>query len=115
MYSIPQMLQGAFDFKGEGYSEITFLGENLRYVVPEGKRAQAVYLRAGNSCNEMVAVVLLRNGTPMRYFPIGAKGTSHVALAVVEDLQSGDVVDVCASAPLASSGTIIIDFGLVQI
>ena len=115
MYSVPKMLQGSFDFVGKGYSEYLSLSAELSYTVPSGKRAQAVYLRAGNSCDEMVAIVLLRNGVPMRYFPIGAKGTSHVALAVVEDLQSGDTVEVCACAPLSVSGTMIVDMGLVEI
>jgi assimilatory nitrate reductase catalytic subunit len=33
---------------------------------------QARYFRGGNSTEEMITIVLMRDGKPMRYFPIGA-------------------------------------------
>ena len=45
---------------------------------PPDKRAQTLYFRGGNSSAEMIYVVLMRDGKPMRYFPIGAKAATHV-------------------------------------
>jgi len=112
--SKPKFLQGAFSFTGTGYTTPTSLS-GLSYVVPSDKRCQAIYLRAGNSCSEMVALVLLRDGKPMRYFPVGAKADSHVALAVVEDLEPDERLEVVLAAPEGTSGTIVLDLGLMEI
>ena len=58
---------------------------------------QTVYFRGGNSLDELVCVVLMRDGVPMRYFPIAAKGDVHVPLRVVEDLAPGTVLKLHAS------------------
>ena len=115
MYSKPRLLQGVFAFEGQGYANPTPIAESLAYVVPVGKRAQFVYFRAGNSTDQMIYVVLKRDGQPMRYFPIGARADSHVALAVVEDLLSETRVEAAVAAPEGTSGTIVVDIGLVEI
>jgi assimilatory nitrate reductase catalytic subunit len=51
----------------------------------------------------------------MRFFPLGAKGDTHVPLRVVEDLQSDTRLEVHLAAPEASSGFAVIDIGLVEI
>ncbi len=51
----------------------------------------------------------------MRYFPIGAKGATHVSLRVVEDLLADTVLELFVAAPLGVSSTLIVDLGLVEI
>jgi hypothetical protein len=63
----------------------------------------------------MVSVVLVRDGVPMRYFPIAAKGATHVALRVVEDLLADTVLELYIAAPEGCSGTVILDLGLVEV
>ena len=115
MYSKPQLLQGVFPFQGQGLAHPIPLVNSPSYTVPVGKRAQLVYFRAGNSTGEMIYVVLMRDGQPMRYFPLGAKADTHVALAVVEDLMSGTQVEARVAAPEGVQGTIVLDIGLVEI
>ena len=86
-----------------------------RYVVPAGGVTQPVYFRGGNSTKQMVSVVLVRDGVPMRYFPIAAKGATHVALRVVEDLLADTVLELHIAAPEGCSGTVILDLGLVEV
>ena len=64
-----------------------------------GITTQPLYFRGGNSTDELVTVVLLRDGAPMRYFPIGASDAVHVQLAVVEDLDDGTVLELHVAAP----------------
>ena len=71
--------------------------------------------RGGNSLDDLVCVVLLRDGAPMRFFPIGAKSEVHVPLRVVEDLAAGTVLELHASAPDGASGTLVVDLGLVEV
>ena len=85
------------------------------YTVPSDRRAQLIYLRAGNSSPEMIALTLLRDGTPMRVFPIGAKAAEHVPLAVVEDLMPETRLNVMVAAPEGASGVVVLDMGLVEI
>lgn len=113
--SSPRFLQGAFTFDGKGYDAPSLLDASLRYVVPDGAITQPVYFRGGNSTDELVAVVLMRDGAPMRYFPMGAKDSVHVPLRVVEDLIGDTVLEVFVAAPDGLSGTVIIDLGLVEI
>ena len=113
--STPRFLQGAFDFEGNGLDKPVPLDESLRYVVPAGAVTQPVYFRGGNSTDEMVAVVLFRDGQPMRYFPIAAKGATHVALRVVEDLLGDTVLELFVAAPGGCTGTVVVDLGLVEI
>lgn len=113
--SSPRFLQGAFAFAGGGYDAPLPLDTSLRYVVPAGAIAQPVYFRGGNSTAEMVSVVLFRDGVPMRYFPIAAKGATHVALRVVEDLLADTVLEIYVAAPDGLEGTVVVDLGLVEV
>jgi hypothetical protein len=113
--STPRFLQGAFGFDGKGYDAPVLLDSSLRYVVPAGSVTQPVYFRGGNSTGELVTVVVMRDGAPMRYFPIGAKDGVHVPLRVVEDLLADTVLEVFIAAPDGLSGTVIVDIGLVEI
>jgi hypothetical protein len=63
----------------------------------------------------MIAVVLFRDGKPMRYFPIAARGATHVALRVVEDLLGDTVLELHVAAPSGCSGTVVVDLGLVEV
>ncbi|WP_041840971.1 hypothetical protein [Actinoplanes friuliensis] len=115
MNSTPRFLQGVFAFEGKGLDQAAPIGASLGYVVPGGVVAQAVYFRGGNSADELVCLVLMRDGTPMRYFPIGAKSDVHVPLRVVEDLDSGTAVELWLAAPAGVTGTVIVDLGLVEV
>ncbi len=114
MDSQPRFLQGVYPFEGNGFDKPFLLDDDLTYRVPPGLRAQLVYFRGGNSTEEMICVVLMRNGEPMRYFPIGAKADTHVALRVVEDLVSDTSLEVYVAAPQATDGFVVIDVGLVE-
>ena len=113
--STPRFLQGIFEFTGKGLHKPYLLDSSLSYVVPPGAAAQPVYFRGGNSTDEMISVVLIRDGKPMRYFPIAAKGAVNVALRVLEDLLADTVIEIFVAAPESVSGTAIIDLGLVEI
>lgn len=110
--STPRFVQGIFAFTGAGYERPTTLAS---YTVASDKRAQPIYMRVGNSSDELVVLTLSRDGTPMRLFPIGARSASHVPLAVVEDINPDSRLDVSVAGPAGSSGTIVLDFGLVEI
>jgi hypothetical protein len=113
--STSRFLQGPFTFHGKGYDSPSLLDSSLRYAVPPGAITQPVYFRGGNSTDELITVVLMRDGAPMRYFPIGAKDAVHVPLRVVEDLIADTVVEVFVAAPDGLSGTVFVDIGLVEI
>jgi hypothetical protein len=113
--STPRFLQGAFTFDGKGYESPSLLDASLRYVVPAGSITQPVYFRGGNSTAELVTVVVMRDGAPMRYVPIGAKDAVHVPLRVVEELIADTVLEVFIAAPDGLSGTVFVDLGLVEI
>jgi len=63
----------------------------------------------------MISVVLVRDGAPMRSFPIGAKAAIHIPLAVVEDLQPDTKLEMHVLAPSGCSGTLVLDMGFVEI
>jgi assimilatory nitrate reductase catalytic subunit len=115
MTSIPRFLQGVVSFTGLGLEKPILLDPAFRYVVPPGVQTQPVYLRAGNSTGELICLVLVADGRPIRYFPIGAKADMHVPLRVVEDLDSDTVLEVHLSAPDGLSGTVVVDLGLVEV
>ncbi len=114
MYSKPSFIQGIFPFTGQGMTTALPLPE-AAYTVPGGKRAQLIYFRGGNSSDELIALILMRDGQPMRYFPLGAKADTHVALAVVEDLLSETKIEVRITAPEGVSGFVVLDIGLMEI
>lgn len=113
--STPRFLQGAFIFEGKGLDSPVPLNESLRYLVPAGATTQPVYFRGGNSVDEMICIVLMRDGAPMRYFPIAAKGNVHVSLRVVEDLLADTVLELFIAAAAGVTGTVIVDLGLIEI
>jgi assimilatory nitrate reductase catalytic subunit len=113
--STPRFLQGVFPFEGKGLDRPAPLDGSLAYLVPDGVRAQAVYFRGGNAAAELICEALMRDGKPMRYFPIGAKADMHVSLRVVEDLDAGTAVELWLAAPGGATGTVIVDLGLVEV
>jgi len=115
MDAIPKFLSGIFSFTGTGLKNSAAFVEPVTYMVPPDKRSQLVFFRGGNSADALVCVVLLMNGKPFRLFPIGAKASIHVPLAVVEDLFPDSKLEVQIAAPEGVSGEIIIDIGLVEI
>ena len=115
MHTKNRFLQGIYQFTGAGIDKPAPLDGELSYLVPDGSVAQALYFRGGNTSDELVAVVLMRDGVPMRYFPMGAKSDVHVPLRVVEDLEGGTAVELYIAAPEGLTGTVIIDVGLVEV
>jgi hypothetical protein len=110
--SKPQFVQGIFAFTGQGYDTPTPLAD---YTVAADKRAQPVYLRAGNSSDALVVLTLTRDGEVMRLFPVGAKSAQHVPLVVVEDIAPDSLLALSVAAPAGTVGTVVIDFGIVEI
>ena len=115
MHSTPRFLQGIFAFEGQGVDKPGLLHETLAYTVPPGVITQPMYFRGGNSTDELVTIVLVRDGAPMRYFPIGARDAVHVALAVVEDLDEDSVLELQVAAREGLIGTLVVDLGLVEV
>ena len=115
MTSNPRLLQGIYQFNGQGLDAPSLLDRALTYTVPAGNEAQFVYFRGGNSSPELVCAIVMRDGEPMRYFPIGARASTHVALRVVEDLLAETEVEIHLAAPAGANGHVIIDVGLVEI
>jgi assimilatory nitrate reductase catalytic subunit len=113
--SSPRFLQGVFPITGEGLAKPGPIDPALRYTVPNGLSAQALYFRGGNSTGELIYVLLVRDGEPMRWFPIGAKGDVHVPLRVVEDLPGGTAIELHVAAPEGVVGEIVVDLGLVEV
>ena len=115
MHSKNRFLQGIFPFTGAGVDKPAPIDATLTYVVPDGSVAQALYFRGGNTTAELITVVLMRDGVPMRYFPIGAKSDVHVPLRVVEDLEGGTALELAVAAPDKLTGTVVLDLGLVEV
>lgn len=114
MISQNRFLQGIYPFDGVGMDQPAPISGELSHAVPDGVVSQALYFRGGNSTDELITVVLTRDGVPMRYFPIGAKSDVHVPLRVVEDIEGGSVIELQLVAPQGLSGTVVIDLGLVE-
>ena len=115
METTPRFLNGVYEFKGAGLAASAPLDAKLAYTVPSDKRSQLIYFRGGNSADGLVSVSLMRDGKPFRIFPIGAKASVHVPLAVVEDLFPESKVEVFVAAPEGVSGQIVLDIGLIEI
>jgi assimilatory nitrate reductase catalytic subunit len=113
--SSPRLLQGIFEFEGKGLDKPFLLDPTLAYTVPAGNEAQFVYFRGGNSSAELVCAIVMRDGEPMRYFAIGAKAGTHVALRVVEDLLAETEIELHLAAPAGVTGQIVVDVGMVEI
>ena len=115
MHETPRFIQGVFAFRGTGLAQSVPLRPAATYKVPFDKRAQLVYLRAGNSTAEMIYVSLLRDAKPFRFFPIGAKGAIHVQLAIVEDIHPESDIELGVGAPEGVEGLVMVDLGLLEI
>ena len=111
----PAFIQGLYTCKGLGLECPMSFTPPVTYSVPADKRAQTIYFRAGNASAEMIYLVLTRNGEPMRYFPVGAKGAIHVALAVLEDLPPESRIEVLAAAPRGVETSVLLDIGFMEI
>lgn len=109
-----RFLQGIHPFEGAGLDKPVPISADLSYFVPDGVIGQALYFRGGNTTDELITVVLMRDGVPMRYFPIGARSDVHVPLRVVEDIEGGSVVELQLVAPLGLTGHLVADLGLVE-
>jgi assimilatory nitrate reductase catalytic subunit len=115
MASQNRFLQGVYGFTGTGIDKFALIAPELVRLVPDGVINQPLYFRAGNTSDELIVVVLLRDGVPMRYFPIGAKGDVHVPLRVVEDIEGGSALELHLAAPAGLSGSVIVDLGMVEV
>jgi hypothetical protein len=113
--SIPKFLNGVFSFTGTGYENPSLLSGKLTYSVPPDKRTQLIYFRGGNSSDEMVYFVMMREGVPMRYFAVGARAGTFVPLAIIEDLPSGTKLELLFAAPPGATGHVVVDVGLLEI
>ncbi|GAA3606733.1 molybdopterin oxidoreductase family protein [Microlunatus ginsengisoli] len=109
-----RFLQGIYPFEGAGFEKPVAISPELSYLVPDGAVNQTLYFRGGNTADQLITVVLLRDGVPMRYFPIGAKADVHVPLRVVEDIDGGSVVELQLIAPLGLAGHVVVDLGMVE-
>lgn len=115
MYSTTRFLQGIYPFEGHGMDKAGPIHPDLSYRVPAGVTTQPLYFRGGNSTDELITVVLVRDGAPMRYFPIGARAGTHVALRVVENLEDETTLELHLAAPEGLTGTVVVDLGLVEV
>lgn len=115
MHTTSRFMQGSHSFEGWGLCKPVPIDPALAYTVPPGVTGQALYFRSGNSTEEMITIVLVRDGQPMRYFPIGARAGTHVPLRVVEDLISCTQIKLHIAAPEGCVGTVVIDFGLLEV
>lgn len=115
MISKPVFLQGIYAFEGSGVDKPAPLHADLTYTVPAGVTTQPLYFRGGNDTDELVTVVLLCDGAPMRYFPIGARASIHVALTVVENIEDGTTLELQLAAREGLAGTMVVDLGLVEV
>jgi hypothetical protein len=111
----PAFIQGMYSRKGAGLACPVPFDPPVTYTVPDDKRAQTIYFRAGNASAELVYLVLTRNGVPMRYFPVGAKAAIHVPLAVVEDLEPGSRLEILLAAPHTFETPVVLDIGFLEI
>lgn len=114
MLEKPRFIQGVFPFRGTGFGVPTPFEPEIAYKVPSDKRSQLIYFRAGNPSPELIYLVVHRNGLPMRYFPVGAKNTTHISLAVVEDLHPETLLQVLIAAPEGLSGEVLLDIGFME-
>jgi assimilatory nitrate reductase catalytic subunit len=111
----PRFLQAIRPFEGKGLDEYLPFDPPLIYRVPEGREAQCVYFRGGNSAAELICVVLTRDGEPMRLFPLGARSGLHIPLRITENLLTDTELEVHIAAPADVRGTVVIDLGILEL
>ena len=109
-----EFLQGCIQFEGGGLDKPSAFDPALTYKVPFDKRSQLIYFRAGNPRRRLIYVLLLRDGKPMRYFPIGAKGATHVRWPWSRIWQPETVLEVLIAAHGEGSqcDSVVLDIGL---
>jgi assimilatory nitrate reductase catalytic subunit len=115
MHTTPRFLQGSYPFEGQGLDKPVPIDPALTYTVAPGTTGQALYFRGGNSTDELITVLLMRDGKPMRYFPIGARDGTHVSLRVVEDLLADTQIELHIAAPEGCVGMVVVDLGLLEV
>jgi assimilatory nitrate reductase catalytic subunit len=111
----PRFLQAIRPFVGQGLDEYVAFDPPLTYQVPDGRQAQCVYFRGGNSAAELICVVLTRNGDPMRLFPLGARSSIHLPLRITENLLTDTELELHVAAPPGVEGTVVVDLGILEI
>jgi assimilatory nitrate reductase catalytic subunit len=111
----PRFLQAIRTFEGRGLDEYLALDPPLLYRVPDGREAQCVYFRGGNSAGELICVVLTRDGAPMRLFPLGARSSIHVPLRITESLLTDTELELHIAAPRGVRGTVVVDLGILEL
>ena len=109
----PAFLQGTFKFKGEGFERPVGL-YGATYSVPPNARAQLVYFRAGQSSDDAINLILLRNGETMRLFPLGMKSAMHFPLAIQEFLPGGTELELQIAAAAGLVGSVFVDLGFME-
>ncbi len=107
----PILLQTITTFEGRGLERPQPLG--LTYVVPAGRTAGMLYFRAGSTVSGMVNITVMRDGRPMRFFPVAANSAMHVSLAIVEELPPATRIEILAAGE--GSGTLILDIGYLEL
>jgi assimilatory nitrate reductase catalytic subunit len=112
--SSAKFLQGVYAFEGRGLQTPFLLDASMTYTVPRDREAQLVYFRAGNASPKLIYAMIMRDGVPMRYFPIGAEASTHVPLRVVEDLLADTRLELFVAAS-EGPGQLVVDLGLVEI
>ena len=115
MLEKPVFIQGLFSYHGFGLDHPVPFDPPVKYAVPADRRAQTIYVRAGNPVGELIYLVLMSRGKPLRYFPVGAKASIHVALAVLEDIPPGSSVELLVAGPRELNSSVIIDIGFMEI
>ncbi len=115
MEPTPRFVQAIRGFTGVGLDDYQPLDPPLTYQVPDGTSAQCVYFRGGNSSDDLVCVVLTRDGEPMRLFPIGACAAIHIPLRITEALLTDSVLELHVAAPPGATGTVVLDLGILEL
>ena len=115
MIETPKFIQGVFAFRGAGLARPAPLEPAATHRVPFDKRAQLIYLRAGNATAELVCLFLQRDEQTIRMFPVGAKSAVHVQLAIIEDVDPESELELRIGASEGAEGAIVVDMGLMEI
>lgn len=105
------LLQNITELEGKGLDSPSPL--DLEYTVPQGCTAGLQYVRLGTTSTDMVNVTVLRDGKRMRYFPVAGGDAIHVQLAIVDQLEAGEHIEVTAAGK--ETGTLILDIGILEV
>ena len=117
MHSTPRFLQGIFPFEGQGVDKPAPLHDGADLHRADGRHHPgAVLPRRQHARTSWSPSSCVRDGAPMRYFPIGARERrARRRCAVVEDLDGGTVLELHLAAPEGLTGTVVVDLGLVEV